>query len=74
LAGTESFWSDARRHQAIILLKDCVDHIENTVEACRKALTITLTVMLLRNLPPDSFHKLLDAFGSSKHINHLVKL
>jgi hypothetical protein len=73
-AGTDTFWSDAWRRQAVVLLQDCVDHIEQTMEACQKFLTTTLTMMLPRNPPPDNFCKLLDAFGSSKNIHRLVKL
>jgi hypothetical protein len=61
-AGTDPFWSDAQRHQAVVLLQDRVDHIERTVGACRKALMTTLTVTLPINPPPDNFRKLLDAF------------
>jgi hypothetical protein len=42
LAGTDAFWSDVQRRQAVVVLQDHVDHIEETVEACRKALTMTL--------------------------------
>jgi hypothetical protein len=74
LAGTDAFWSDVRRCQAVVVLQDHVDHIEGTVEACRKALMTTLRVMLPRNPPPDNFRKLLDAFGYIKNIHCLVKI
>jgi hypothetical protein len=54
-AGVDTFWSDARRHQAIVLLQDHADQIEGTVEFCQKALMTTLIVMLLRNPVPRIF-------------------
>jgi hypothetical protein len=44
------------------------------METCQKALRTTLSVMLPRNPPPKNFRGLLDAFKSSKHVHHLVKL
>jgi hypothetical protein len=73
-AGIETFSSDARKRQAVVLLQDRVDQIEGTIEACRKVLWTTLTVMLPRNPPPEGFHSLLDAFKWSRYIHHLVKL
>jgi hypothetical protein len=70
----ETFWSNARRRQAIVLLQDCADQTKGTMEACRKALWTTLMVVLWRNPPPKSFRGLLDAFKSSRHIHHLLKL
>jgi hypothetical protein len=58
----------------MVLLQDRVDHIEGAVESCRKALTMTLIVLLLRNPPPESVQGLLEAFGSSRNIHRLVKL
>jgi hypothetical protein len=72
IAGSETFWSDARRCQAIVLLQDRADQIEGNHRSL--LLWTTLKVMLPRNPPPKSFHRLLDAFKSSRHIHHLVKL
>jgi hypothetical protein len=73
-AGTGTFWSNARRCRSVVRLQDRADHIGESVEGCRKALTTVLTVMLPRNPPLEKFHQLLDALKSSKHAHRLVKL
>jgi hypothetical protein len=72
--GLETFWSDARRHHAVVLLQDRTDQIVRAMETSQKALRTTLSVMLPRNPPPTNFRGLLDAFRSYKHVHHLVKL
>jgi hypothetical protein len=57
-----------------VLLQGCDEHIEGTVETCWKALLMTLTVMLLRNPPPDNVCGLLDVLKSSRNSHRRVKL
>jgi hypothetical protein len=47
--GVETFWSDPRRRNAIVLLQDRAQHIGEAVDGCRKALTTMHSVMLPRN-------------------------
>jgi hypothetical protein len=42
--GVETFWSEPRRRDAIVLLQDRAQHIGETVDGCRKPLTTMLSV------------------------------
>jgi hypothetical protein len=46
LSDTNTFWIDARRRGAIVLLQDHVRHIEESVDGCRRSLTTMFSVML----------------------------
>jgi hypothetical protein len=61
-AGVETLWSDPRRRSAIVLLQDRAQHIGESVDGCRKALTTMHSVMLPRNPLPANFPLLLDTF------------
>jgi hypothetical protein len=52
---TNTFWVDARRRSAIVLLQDRVQHVGESVDGCRKSLATMYFVMLPRNPPPDNF-------------------
>jgi hypothetical protein len=71
---TDTFWSDARHHHAMVRLQDRAQHIEEAMEGCRGALTTMFYVMLPRNPFPASFHELLDVFKTSRRIHHLIEL
>jgi hypothetical protein len=71
---TNTFWVDARRCSAIVLLQDCVQHVGESVDGCQKFLTITYSVMLPRNPPPENFGQLLEVFRTSRCIHRLIKL
>jgi hypothetical protein len=70
----ETLWSDPRRRKAIILLQDRAQHIGESVDGCRKALTTMHSVMLARNPLPATFPLLLDTFRSSQRIHRLIEL
>jgi hypothetical protein len=53
--GTNSLWSDPRRHRAIVLLQDRAQHIGEAVDGCQTSLTTMNSIMLPRNLLPGSF-------------------
>jgi hypothetical protein len=53
--GVETFWSEPRRRNAIVLLQDRAQHIGEAVDGCRKALTTMHSVMLPRNPLPGTF-------------------
>jgi hypothetical protein len=61
-AGIETLWSDPRHQSAIILLQDRAQHIGESVDGRRRALTTMHSVMLPRNPLPGSFPLLLDTF------------
>jgi hypothetical protein len=48
---TNTFWVDAWRHGAIVLLQDRVCHVGESVDGCQKSLTTMFLVMLPRNTP-----------------------
>jgi hypothetical protein len=52
---TNTFWIDPRHRSAIVLLKDCAQHIGESVDGCQKSLTTMYSVMLPRNPPPENF-------------------
>jgi hypothetical protein len=53
--GCETLWSDPRRRSAIVLLQDRAQHIGESVDGCRQALTTMYSVMLPRNPLPATF-------------------
>jgi hypothetical protein len=61
-AGVETLWSDPQRRKAIVLLQDHAQHIGESVDGCRKALTTMHSIMLPRNPLPATFPLLLDTF------------
>jgi hypothetical protein len=63
--GVETLWSDPRRRRTIVLLQDRAQHIGESVDGCRRALTTMHSIMLPRNPLPGSFPLLLDTFRSS---------
>jgi hypothetical protein len=73
-AGVATLWSDPRRRSAIVLLQDRAQHIGESVDGCRRALTTMHSVMLPRNPLPESFPLLLDTFRSSQRIHRLIEL
>jgi hypothetical protein len=73
-ADVETLWSDPRRRSAIVLLQDRAQHIGESVDGCRKALTTMHSVMLPRNPLPTTFPLLLDTFRSSQRIHRLIEL
>jgi hypothetical protein len=73
-AGCETLWSDPRRQSAIVLLQDRAQHIGESVDGCRRALTTMHSVMLPRNPLPATFPLLLDTFRSSHRIHRLIEL
>jgi hypothetical protein len=73
-AGIETLWSDPRRRSAIVLLQDRAQHIGESVDGCRRALTTMHSVMLPRNPLPATFPLLLDTFRSSQRIHRLIEL
>jgi hypothetical protein len=70
----ETLWSDSRRRSAIVLLQDRAQHIGESVDGCRRALTTMFSVMLPRNPLPATFPLLLDTFRSSHRIHRLIEL
>jgi hypothetical protein len=50
-----SLWADPRRHNVVVLLQDCAQHIGEAVDGCRKSLTTMYSIMLPRNPLPGSF-------------------
>jgi hypothetical protein len=70
----ETLWSDPRRRSAIVLLQDRAQHIGESVDGCRRALTTMHSIMLPRNPLPATFPLLLDAFRSSHRIHRLIEL
>jgi hypothetical protein len=70
----ETLWSDPRRRSAIVLLQDRAQHIGESVDGCRQALTTMHSVMLPRNPLPATFPLLLDIFRSSHRIHRLIEL
>jgi hypothetical protein len=72
--GIDSLWSDSRCRCAIVLLQDRAQHIEESVDGCRRALITMHSVMLPCNPLPGTFPLLLDIFRSSQHINQLIEL
>jgi hypothetical protein len=73
-ASVETLWSDPRRRNAIVLLQDRAQHVGESVDGCRRALTTMHSVMLPRNPPPATFPLLLDTFRSSHRIHRLIEL
>ena len=55
LGGVETFWSEPRRRNAIVLLQDRAQHIGEAVDGCRKSLTTMHSIMLTRNPLPGTF-------------------
>jgi hypothetical protein len=63
---TNTFWVDAHRRSAIVLLQDCVGHVGESIDGCQKSLTTMFSVMLPRNPPPENFGQLLKVFRMSR--------
>jgi hypothetical protein len=72
--GVETFWSEPRRRNAIVLLQDRAQHIGEAVDGCRKALTTMHSMMLPRNPLPRTFPQLLAVFRSTQRIHRLIEL
>jgi hypothetical protein len=72
--GCETLWSDPRCRSAIVLLQDRAQHIGESVDSRRRALTTMHSVMLPRNPLPATFPLLLDTFRSSHRIHRLIEL
>jgi hypothetical protein len=53
--GVETFWSEPRRRNAIVLLQDHAQYIGEAVDGCQKALTTMHSVMLPYNPLPGTF-------------------
>jgi hypothetical protein len=73
-SGVETFWSEPRRRNAIVLLQDRAQHIGEAVDGCRKALTTMHSMMLPRNPLPRTFPHLLAVFRSTQRIHCLIEL
>jgi hypothetical protein len=71
---TNTFWSGARHCHDVVRLQDRAQHIEETMEGCRRALTTMFSVMLPRNPFHASFCELLNVFKTSRRIHHLIEL
>jgi hypothetical protein len=71
---TNTFWVDARRRSAIVLLQDRVRHVGEVIDGCRKSLTTMFSVMLPRNPLLENFGQLLEVFKTSRHIHRLIEL
>jgi hypothetical protein len=71
---TNTFWVDARRRGAIVLLQDHVRHVGESVAGCLRSLTTMFSIMLPINTPPKNFGQLLDVFKMSRHIHRLIEL
>jgi hypothetical protein len=56
------------------LLQDCAQHIGESVDGCRQALTTMHSIMLPRNPLPTTFPLLLDTFRSSHRVHRLIEL
>jgi hypothetical protein len=72
--GVETFWSEPRHRNAIVLLQDRAQHIGEAVDGCRKALTTMHSMMLPRNPLPGTFPQLLAVFRSTQRIHRLIEL
>jgi hypothetical protein len=73
-SGTNTFWIDPRRCNAVVLLQDRVQHVRESVDGCQKSLTTMFSVMLPRNPPLDNFGQLLDVLRTSRRIHRLIEL
>jgi hypothetical protein len=71
---SNTLWVDARRRSAIVLLRDRVHHVGESVDGCQKSLTTMFSVMLPRNPPPKNFGQLLEVFKTSRRIHRLIEL
>jgi hypothetical protein len=69
-----TFWVDARRCSAIVLLQDRIQHVRECVDGCRKSLTTMYSVMLPRNPSPENFVQLLEVCRTSRCIHRLIEL
>jgi hypothetical protein len=70
----ETLWSDPQRRNAVVLLQDRIQHVGESVDGCRRALTTMHSVMLPCNPLPTTFPLLLDTFRSSHRIYRLIEL
>jgi hypothetical protein len=71
---TNTFWVDAHRRSAIVLLQDRVRHVGEAVDGCQKSLTTMFSVMLPRNPLLENFGQLLEVFKMSRCIHRLIEL
>jgi hypothetical protein len=60
---TNTLWADPGRRNAVVILEDRAQHIAEVDDGCQRSLTTMYSVMLPRNLLPESFMQLLDALG-----------
>jgi hypothetical protein len=72
--GCETLWSDPQCRSAIVMLQDRAQHIGESVDGCRRALTTMYSIMLPRNPLSATFPLLLDTFRSSHRIHRLIEL
>jgi hypothetical protein len=70
----ETLWSEPRCRNTIVLLQDRAQHVGESVDGCRRALTTMHSVMLPRNPLPATFPLLLDTLRSSYRIYRLIEL
>jgi hypothetical protein len=71
---TNTFWIDARCHSSIVLLKDRVQLVRESIYGCQKLLTTLYSVMLPQNPRPENFGQLLEVFRTSRRIHRLIEL
>jgi hypothetical protein len=74
LGGVETFWSDPRRRDAIVLFQDRAQHIGEAVDGCRQSLTTMHSIMLPHNPLPGTFPQLLAVFRSTQRVHCLIEL
>jgi hypothetical protein len=74
LSDTNTFWANACRRAAVVLLQDRTHHIGEAIDGCRKALMTMLSVMLPWNPFPENFGQLLEIFKTSQCIHRQIEL
>jgi hypothetical protein len=50
-----SLWANPRRHNAVVLLQDCAQHIGEAVDGCQKSLTTMYSACFLAILCQEAF-------------------
>jgi hypothetical protein len=73
-SNTNTFWTDPRHRNAIVLLHDHVQHVGESVDCYRKSLTTMFSIMLPWKPPLENFGPLLDVFRMSRRIHRLIEL
>jgi hypothetical protein len=71
---TNTFWANAHHRGVVVLLQDRTQHIGESIDGCRKALTMMFSMMLPRNPFPENFGQLLEIFITSQRIHRLIEL